>query len=57
MDTTRYARTGELADLEAAIAAFQQAVQATPSDSPDLPTYLSNLGTGLRDRMSYRGTG
>ena len=30
----RYSRTGELADLEAAIATFQQAVQAILPDSP-----------------------
>jgi len=51
----RYGHTGDLADLEAAIAAFQQAVQATPSDSPTRPLLLSNLGSGLR--MRYIRTG
>ena len=37
----RYARGGALADLEAAIAAYRQAVEATPADSPDRPTRIS----------------
>src|SRR5207237_1118388 len=51
----RYARTGELADLEAAIVAFQQAVQACPSNSPERPARLSDLGNGLRDRSARTG--
>ncbi|MEW5873064.1 MAG: tetratricopeptide repeat protein, partial [Chloroflexota bacterium] len=51
----RYARTGELADLEQAIAHGQQAVALTPPGSPDLPMYLNNLGNGLRDRYARTG--
>ena len=48
----RYARTGQLADLEEAIRVFQQAVQRTPPDSPDLPSLLNGLGNGLSDRYA-----
>ena len=51
----RYARTGDLADLEAALTAHQQAIQATPPDSPDRPARLNNLGNGLRDRYARTG--
>ena len=34
---------------------YQQAVQRTPPDSPDLPSRLNNLGNGLRDRYARTG--
>jgi hypothetical protein len=34
----RYARSGRLDDLDAAIAAWQQALDTTPPDSPDRPS-------------------
>ena len=51
----RYERTGELADLEASISAFQQAVQTTPPDLPDWPGQLTNLGNGLGLRYGRTG--
>jgi CHAT domain-containing protein len=51
----RYARTGDLTDLQAGIENYQRAVQLTPAGSPDLPGYLNNLGTGLRDRYARTG--
>ena len=41
------------ADLDAAITAFEEAVETTPADAADRPGYLSNLGTGLRDRYAH----
>jgi len=41
--------------LEAAITAFQQAVQAAPPDSADQSMYLKNLNLGLRDRSALIG--
>ena len=38
--------------LERAIRAYEQAVELTPPDSPELPGHLFNLGNGL----SYRYT-
>ena len=46
---------GILSDLEAAIAAFQAALEATPAASADRPMYLGNLGTGLRLRYATTG--
>ena len=51
----RYVRNGDVADLEAAITAYQQAVQATPADSPNWPARLTNLGNGLLDRYTRNG--
>ncbi len=51
----RYARSGQLADLEEAIGRWQEAVQRTPPDSPDLPSRLNNLGNGLSDRYARTG--
>ena len=51
----RYARTGQLADLDAAIAAYEDAVRRTPADSPDRASRLNNLGNGLRDRYARTG--
>jgi CHAT domain-containing protein len=42
-------------DLEEAIRVYQTAVQRTPPDSPVLPMYLNNLGTGLSDRYARSG--
>jgi tetratricopeptide (TPR) repeat protein len=46
----RYKHTGGVADLQAAITAFQQAIQSAHIDSPERPLLLGNLGNGLRDR-------
>jgi len=51
----RYARTGELPDLQRAIASWERAVGETPPGSPDLPSRLNNLGTGLRERYARTG--
>jgi tetratricopeptide (TPR) repeat protein len=51
----RYARTGELPDLEGAIHNFERAVELTPAGSPILPMYLGNLGNGLRERYARTG--
>ena len=53
----RYARSGRLDDLDAAIAAWQQALDTTPPDSPARPGYLNNLGNGLSDRYTHSGRG
>jgi TPR repeat protein len=53
--STRFARTGREADLEEAIRVFQQAVKATPPDSPGMPGYLNNLGAVLSDRFERTG--
>ncbi len=51
----RYARTGVLGDLEQAIAYCQQAVEATPLNSPERARNLNNLSLGLRDRYARAG--
>ena len=52
---TAIARTGRLEDLEEAIRVCQQAVARTPPDSPELPSHLNNLGTGLSVRYGRTG--
>jgi tetratricopeptide (TPR) repeat protein len=52
---TRFARTGQQADLDEAIQAFKQAIKATPPDSPHLPDHLNNLGNALIDRFRRVG--
>jgi hypothetical protein len=51
---TRYARSGLLADLQAAIAAHRQAVATTSIDAPERARHLNNLGTDLRDHYYER---
>ncbi len=51
----RYWAAGRLADLNRALELWQQAVGRTPADHPDLPGFLNNLGTGLRDRYARTG--
>jgi tetratricopeptide (TPR) repeat protein len=46
---------GGLDDLDAAIAAYKQALDTTPPDSPDRPGYLNNLGIGLCARYARSG--
>ena len=41
----RFDAGGASADLDAAIAAYQEAVDATPADDPDRPARLSNAGS------------
>jgi hypothetical protein len=45
----RYWARGGAGDLDAALQLWQAAVTQTPPDSPALPMYLNNLGTGLRE--------
>jgi cytochrome c peroxidase len=51
----RYGHTGALADLETAIACYEQAVLLAPADSPDLPEFLSNLFLALGNRYDHTG--
>ncbi|MCL4805206.1 MAG: CHAT domain-containing protein, partial [Anaerolineae bacterium] len=51
----RYGRTGRPQDLDAAIAAFEDAVARTPADSPDRAAIQNNLGNGLRARYGRTG--
>jgi predicted metal-dependent phosphoesterase TrpH len=50
-----YQRTGRLEKLEAAVAAFQDAVAATPPGDPNLAGRLSNLGGALLTRFELAG--
>src|SRR5207247_131779 len=52
---TRSERTGDRADLDAAIDAGRQAVAATPADHPARAMHLSNLGLGLQVRFKRAG--
>ncbi|PWI64613.1 hypothetical protein PCL_09507 [Purpureocillium lilacinum] len=52
---SRYERTGEMANLEEAIAVARQAVDLTPADHPDLVACLNNLGTKLESRFGRTG--
>ncbi len=51
----RYERTGQLADLEAAITSAEQAVRHAPPGDPDRVTYLGNLAVCLSDRYDRLG--
>jgi len=51
----RYWRTGNIADLDKALALWRQALEATPPGSPDRPGFLNNLGIGLSDRYERTG--
>jgi tetratricopeptide (TPR) repeat protein len=48
-------QTGNIDDLEQAIAHAQEAVQATPLDHPDRAGRLNNLGNRFWDRYSQKG--
>ena len=48
---TRFGRTGRLADLDQAVGANQEAVDATPVGHPDRAAYLSGLGNVLATRF------
>jgi len=50
----RYERTGDMADLEAAIQAAQKAVDSAP-DQPRRAMYLTNLGNKLGHRYEQTG--
>ncbi len=52
---TRFDRTGALTDLDAAIAAGQEAVTVTPVDHPHRGMWLVNLGNALRRRFERTG--
>ena len=47
----RYERTGNLQDLEAAIARTEAAARATPEGLPDRAAWFSNLGLSLRPQI------
>ena len=53
----RYRRSGVPADLEAAITALRESVEATPADSPFRVDRLANLGLGLTERHSSHERG
>ena len=52
---TRFERTGDPADLDAAINAARQAVDVTPPGHTDLPGRLSNFGNALIRRFERTG--
>ncbi len=52
---TRFERTGDPADLDAAIATVKEAIQAAPAGHPDRAAMLSNLGVALRARFERTG--
>ncbi|MCS6846804.1 MAG: tetratricopeptide repeat protein, partial [Anaerolineae bacterium] len=51
----RYWARGQMADLERALALWQQAVALAPPDAPDRAALLNNLANGLRDRYARTG--
>ncbi len=51
----RYWAGGRLADLDRALALWQDAVGRTPADSPDRASIQNNLGNGLRARYARTG--
>lgn len=52
---TKYHRTGELDDLEAAIGAYEESVKRSPQGSPEQVTHVANLGRALTDRYERFG--
>ncbi|MFD3381976.1 CHAT domain-containing protein, partial [Streptomyces sp. NPDC058697] len=52
---SRFGRSGAVADLDAAITAGRQAVEATPADHPYRAAMLSNLGLVLQSRFGRSG--
>ncbi|NCC34342.1 MAG: tetratricopeptide repeat protein, partial [Chloroflexia bacterium] len=52
---SRYWSQGCVEDLNRALDLWEEVVQTTAPDSPDLPGYLNNLGTGLRSRYARTG--
>ncbi|KAF8432057.1 hypothetical protein BGX38DRAFT_1083192, partial [Terfezia claveryi] len=53
--SSRYERTGNLQDLEAAIARKEAAMQAAPEYHPDIAGILTNLGIHLNSRYERSG--
>jgi tetratricopeptide (TPR) repeat protein len=51
----RFERTGELDQLDAAVAAVQRAVDDSPAAAPERSIYLDGLAGSLRDRYVWRG--
>ena len=47
----RFERTGDQADLDAAVGNLRAAVAATPAGHPNRAAYLSNLGNALQTRF------
>jgi CHAT domain-containing protein len=48
----RHEALGRAADLDAIIAVFRQALDASPADDPNRGRYLANLASGLNDRYA-----
>ncbi|MFQ5856187.1 MAG: CpXC domain-containing protein, partial [Anaerolineae bacterium] len=51
----RYWAQGQVADLNTALTCFERAVALTAEGSPDLPSRLNNLASGLSDRYGRSG--
>jgi len=51
----QYRTNGKVADLNRAVECWHAALKLTPSNSPDRPVRLNNLGAGLRNRYSRTG--
>ncbi|KZV62715.1 TPR-like protein [Peniophora sp. CONT] len=51
----RFARTGEVADLEQAISVYRRAVELAPDDYPDKPLLPDSLGCSFRLRFERTG--
>jgi hypothetical protein len=52
---SRFESLGDLNDLNKSIVAVQNAVQLTPNDHPDKPSWLINLGHSLSSRFEQLG--
>jgi tetratricopeptide (TPR) repeat protein len=52
---TRFGRGGPRADIDQAITAGREAVDATPAGHPDRPRYLTSLGNALQTRFGRGG--
>jgi tetratricopeptide (TPR) repeat protein len=51
----RFERDGDTADLDHALALFEQAIQETPQRDPAHAVLLNNRGLCLRERFEHRG--
>ncbi|KAJ6261368.1 hypothetical protein Dda_4038 [Drechslerella dactyloides] len=53
--SSHFKKLGRLEDLEKAIAAAEQAVTATPKDSPDLVGWLNNVSVHYSSKFNRLG--